>query len=137
MKLPSFRRIITQDFAKEDQNFVEQLGSTINDSFNTVYQALNKRITFKDNISATVKVIQITLNSDGTPTALAKIALDVLNTPVIGVVALNPRNLSTPGAFPTGGISVSYEQNGNELILRHLTGLPTGQVWQLTIIAIN
>lgn len=137
MKLPSYRRIITQDFDEDSQELVEQLGSNINDSFNTLYQLANKRTNFKDNIAATVKTIQVTLNSDGTPSALTKIALEVLNTPVIGVLGLNPRNLTSPGSYPTGGITISYAQNGNDLIIQHITGLPPNQVWQLTVIAIN
>lgn len=137
MKLSSYRRIITQDYQEEDQEMIEQIGSTINDSFNSVYSVLNKRITFTDNISATVKELVLTLNEDGTPQQLIRFTTDVLNTPVVQVLCGRARNITNPSTYPTAAPFISFTQNGNTIIINHITGLAPNQQWRIIVTALN
>src|SRR4051812_31377278 len=120
MKLSSFRRMITQDFAKDYQELVEQLGSTINDSFNSVYLALNKRITFADNIASTVKQITVTVDSEGNLLQLTRVTLDVKNSPVIGVICIRAVNLTNPLVYPVAAPLISFTQNANEIVINNI-----------------
>jgi hypothetical protein len=137
MKLASYRRIITQDFEDENQELIEQLGSTINDSFNSVYSALNKRITLDDNIAATRKEIIVTVDSSGIPTSLIRFNVDVPNTTVVEVTCGRARNITNPTTYPSSGITVSFTQNGNSVIINHITGLTANQQWKLIVTAWN
>jgi hypothetical protein len=137
MKLPSFRRIITQDFKKEFQELMEQLGSNINDGFNVVYTALNKRLTFTDNIACTVKTITVTVDSSGNPQEFSQFNLDVQNTPVLGVVVISAQNLTNPAVYPSSAVWISYSQDGNRIIINNIKGLQADNVYSLRVIAIN
>lgn len=137
MKLASYRRIITQDYTDEDQELIEQLGSTINDSFNSVYGVLNKRINFTDNIASTVKEIIVTLDSNGIPQQLIRFNVDVPNTPVVQVICGRARNITNPGTYPTSAPFISFTQNGNSIIINHITGLAANQQWRIIVTAIN
>jgi hypothetical protein len=137
MKLASYRRIITQDYSEDDQELIEQLGGTVNDSFNSIYSALNKRINFTDNIASTVKELVVTLDSNGIPQQLIRFNVDVPNTPVVQVICGRARNITNPGVYPTAAPFVSFTQNGNTIIINHITGLAANQQWRIIVTAIN
>ena len=137
MKLASYKRIITQDYKAEDQDLIEQLASPINDSFNSIYNALNKRITFSENIASTVKQVVVTLDATGKPAQFIQFTVDVPNVPVIGVRCERAVNITNPGTYPTAAPFVSFTQNGNTIVINHITGLQPNQQWRLTLIAIN
>lgn len=137
MKLPSFRRIITSDFDKQFKDLIENLGSTINDSFNVVYSALNKRLTLTDNIMCTFKQINVQVDSNGDLVSPITIKLDVQNTTVKTVIAGTPQNLTNPSIYASGAPSVSYAQNGDQLRILNIKGLQANYIWSLYIIAIN
>lgn len=137
MKLSSFKRIITQDFPKESQKLIEQLGSTLNDSFNQVYSALNKRLTFSDNIACTIKDVEVIVDSNGNPTQIASFSLDVPNMPVLGVVVIKADNLTNSVIYPTSSPFVSFQIVGNTVRINNITGLQANQVYRLKVIAIN
>lgn len=137
MKLSSFRRIITQDYDKQFQSLIENLGSNINDAFNNVYSALNKRLTFNDNIACTVRDVQITVDSGGNPTAVTTFSLDVQNTPVIGVLVLNVQNLENSAIYPTSSPFISYIQLNNIVRINNITGLQPNVLYRIKVLAIN
>ena len=137
MKLASYRRIITQDYKEDDQDLIEQLGSTVNDSFNSVYSALNKRLTLTENIAATVKELVVTLDSNGIPQQLTRFNTDVPNVPVVQVLCGRARNITNPTVYPTSGITVSFTQDGNSIIINHITGLAPNQQWKIIVTAWN
>jgi hypothetical protein len=61
-KLPSFRRIAADAISKEYPDLAELLIAPLNNFMESLTRALNKQITFTDNIDAQV----ITLTADGT-----------------------------------------------------------------------
>jgi hypothetical protein len=137
MKLPTYRRIITQDFPEDNHELVEQLGSNVNDGFNVVYQALNKRLTFQDNIASSVKTVVLTADSTGKPQQTTSFNLDVPNTPVIGCVVLSAQNLTNSVTYPTTTPFISFTQDGNTIYINNITGLQAGQSYRLVVLAIN
>lgn len=137
MKLPSYKRIITQDYTKENQELVEQLGGNINDSFNTIYSALNNKLTFKENFSSTVRDIEIVVDSAGKPTNDAGFKLDILNTQVTGCICVRATNLTNSNVFPTGSPWVSFLQQDNFIKILNVTNLQPSNRYILRIIALN
>jgi hypothetical protein len=137
MKLSSFKRIITQDFPKESQKLMEQLGSTLNDSFNQVFSALNKRITFSENIACTVKDVLVIVDSNGNPTQIASFALDVPNLPVLGVTVIKVENLTNSTIYPTSAPFISFQIVNNTVRINNITGLLPNNTYRLKVIAIN
>lgn len=137
MKLPSYRRIITQDFKEEDRELVEQIGSNINDAFNSVYAVLQKRVSFADNIASTVRTIDITVDSTGKPTQATSFKLDVTNTSVLGVIVLSALNLTNSAVYPTAMPFISYTQNGDIIYINNITGLQARNQYRLVVLAVN
>jgi len=137
MKLPSYKRIITQDYNPDDQELIEQLGGNINDSFNLLYSALNKRLTFGDNLSSTIRDVEIIVDSNGKPINDVSFRLDVLNTPVIGCFCIRALNLTNSNVYPTGSPWISFIQNENQIRVLNVTNLQPNNRYSLKIIALN
>jgi hypothetical protein len=137
MKLPSYKRIITQDYKNEYQELIEQLGGNINDSFNLLYSALNNRLTIADNVSSTVKDVEIIVDSTGKPLNDASFKLTISNIAVIGCFCIRATNLTNPSTYPSGTPWVSFIQNENSIKILNVTNLQPNNRYILKIIALN
>lgn len=137
MKIPSFKRIYNEDynkFGKDLVNLVSQLAVSINNSFDIVYSALNKRISLRDNIACTVKDITVQVDSTGKPTSSTIIALDI-NTKVDALLVGKVDNLTNNGSYPTAGVLLGWEQNQTNVFINNITGLQANNNYQIRVIA--
>lgn len=135
-KLRSYKRLITKDFKKEDQELIEQLGGTINDSFNELYFALNGRIELTNNLYCTVRLVDVTVDANGIPTNQTTMTLN--NTqPVIGCQVIQAVNQVNTAAYPTGAPFITFTQLDQALLLNHITGLQPNTRYTLRIVAYN
>lgn len=137
MKLSNFRRILTDDFAKEYQALIEKLCNYINPNTELVYTALSNRLTFTDNFDATVKIFSVTVDANGTPTSTTTIPLNIVNntTPkASGSLVIKADNLTNSNVYPTGGVFLSFTQSGNIITITNITGLPANNKFNLSTV---
>lgn len=137
MKLPSYKRVITQDFDKENQELIETLGGTINDSFQVLYSALNKRLNFQDNIASTVRDVDIIVDANGNTIGQPGFPTDVPNTPVTGCICVRAQNLVNSTVYPTGTPFINYIQLDNFIRILNVSNLQPNTRYRLRIIALN
>lgn len=142
MKLPSQKRINENDFSQEERELVKKLASILNTDIENVYLALSKRISLKDNIDCTVKTIEITVNSSGTPTSGGSFQLDRTGgtqvfSKVIGIDVKKAVNLDNSNSYPTSHPFISYTQNEGIINIDNISGLQAGARYQLTLVAWN
>lgn len=136
MKLGNFKRIISTDFAEEDQSMIEQLGRQLNDGIDQVYFALNSKLTFDDNFAATVKEVEVTAASNGNPTTRTSIQLNNTNV-VSGIIVISATNKSSSGVYPTGTPFISFTQSGNLLYIDNITNLQANNRYLIKIVCLN
>jgi len=134
MKLPSFRRLFSGDFPTQFKQLIDTLAVSLNNCIEVLYQALNNGITLRDNISATVKDITLTVDASGVPTQNSTIKLNNTNK-VDGVMIISALNQDNPNVYPTGGVFASFTQASNTLKLNNITGLQAGQSYTLRVVA--
>lgn len=133
MKLPNQRRIYTQDFPEEYQDFVTKLAESLNINLEFLYQALNKNISLRDNIACTIREVTVVVDSTGTPASQTTFALDN-NLPVLGVTALSTINLTNSTGYPTGQPYVAWEfNNQGKFVIRYISSLTPGNTYRLTL----
>jgi hypothetical protein len=133
-KLSSYRRIITNDFDKDDKKLVEKLSSPLNDSFNELYFAANGRLGLRDNIYCTVKDLDIIVDANGNPTQITSFNLDKTGT-VLGCQVLYAANQVNTATYPTGQPFISFVQNGANLIINNITSLQANQRYIIRVVA--
>lgn len=134
MKLPSFRRIIKEDFDTAVQDMVDKLALSINSAVDSIYYILNRGITLQDNVKCTVKDVTVSVNSDGTPKNTLGFKLDISGT-ILGMNVLNVTNLTNTNRFPTSGVMLSFTQSGDAVTITHITGLESGYSYRLKVVA--
>lgn len=136
MKLPSFRRIVKSDYEDDDQDLIETLSFTLNNSIESLFSAFNRSISLKDNIACTVRQMTITVDSNGVPKGITRFSLDT-NGKVLGILVLNASNTSNPNILPTAGVFVSFFQENKTVTINNIKGLPADQAFALTMVAFD
>lgn len=135
MKLPNFRRIFRQDFEEQFQSLVDQLASTININFETLYQALDNRISLKENVFSSVVDVQVVVDASGKPTSQTAGKVDSFLTTIIGMSVISVTNLTNPNGYPTSGVTISFSPQSGGFLINNITGLIPGDKYQLKIVA--
>lgn len=136
MKIPTFRRLVKSDYAKEFAGLIDTLSFTINNGVEVLYQALNKSLSLKDNIACTVKEVQVELKSDGSLRSEVAFSLDTANR-ILGIVVLNAINANNSNVLPTSAPYVVFSQSGKTVTITAVRGLPAGERFNLTLVAFD
>lgn len=134
MRLPSFKRIFKADYQEEFQQLIETLSYNINSGFEAIYEAINKRLTLRDNILCSVKDVELQVNSEGIPLLPVNVPLDMTNR-IDGVVVLKAENIINITTYPTSGVFVNYTQTESGITINHVTGLQASTRYRLRIVA--
>lgn len=133
MLLPSWKNIISTDYAKQFQSLVAQLSLSLNNGVSVLYNALNNNLTIRDNFLATVSDVTVTVGANGVPTQTAAIKLNT-TTPIDFVLVGMATNLTSSSTYLLGAPFVSGTQSGNIYTITNVTGLTPNQNWKLRVI---
>lgn len=133
-KLPTLRRLFKNDFKPEYSELVEKLIVSINNGFDNIYDALNNKITLKNNILCDIKNFTVSVNSLGIPINTIVLTVNFKNNiSVINVGKID--NLLNPNSYPSSGVTLSWEQlSPGTLKINHITGLIEGQSYNLRVV---
>lgn len=134
MRLPTFRRIVYNDFEKEAQPMVEKLASSLNHGIEVLYDVLNRKVNLSDNVACQVADLQIQVDSDGIPTTLTTFKI-ANNNIVMGLQVIQVNNLTNSTTYPTNAPFCSFTQNNNIVTIEHITGLQINNLYQVKIVA--
>lgn len=134
MKIPSFKRLVYTDFPQQYQQLVEQLSYTVNNSIESITQALTNNISLRDNLLTSVKDVTLQVDANGIPLSTASFAIGNTNT-IDGLQVIRAINNTNSTVFPSAGIFVSYAQSGSKITILNVTGLPANNLFSLRIVA--
>jgi hypothetical protein len=135
VKLPGFKRLYSKDFEQDDQSLVDKLSGVLNTGIESLYQALNKRVSLVDNIDCIVKDVTIKVDANGLPTSTTIFSLDDKTRNIQGLHVINAENLTNSNTYPSGGVFVSWIQVNTGIQILHVTGLQASQSYTLKIVA--
>lgn len=136
MRLPNFKRLNKGDYSAEEQGLVEKLASSINIGIESLYEALNNRLTFKDNFAGTVVEIQVSVDSTGKPLQTTQFKLTNTNR-VEGTLVIAANHATNPSIFPIGYPFVSFSVNGDIVTVRNVQGLQPNQPFIVKLVVLN
>jgi hypothetical protein len=135
-KLPGYRRILEQDYPQQYQDIVRQLSVTLNYAFDTIFQLLNGKLTFADNIASTVKEVSVKVDAAGIPQT--KVTITKSSTDKIaGIIVARVINADNSTIYPTGGVTISYTETVDSIIINHITGLQANSNYNINIITVR
>ena len=133
--LPSAKRLNTKDFPPEEQKLVEQLAQILNDNIQSVYDALNKKLTFDDNFLGGIKDVEVTVDASGTPFNQTTIVTDIPKPR--GIIVVKADNLTNSTLYPPGSPFVSFNIIQNGIQITNVTGLSPGYRYNLRLLTLG
>lgn len=136
MKLPSFRRISKTDYPADIQDLVEKLGVSINNGFEVLFEALNKKVDFTNNIDSTVKDITVTVDATGKPTTPTSFAIHK-PTPIQGLFVIKAENTANSSVYPSGAVFLSWTQTAASVKIDNVAGLVAGNAFSLRVVVLG
>lgn len=134
MILQAFRRIFKTDYPADQQTLVDKLAVTINNGFESLYNAFSNNISLTDNIFCTVKDVTLSVDSNGIPQGTASFTIKTTGT-IKGISVISATNLKNSTNFPTGSPFIVYTQNGTIINITKIIGLPANDSFQIRVIA--
>ena len=138
--LPSQKRILREDLT-EAPIWIDKLLWPLNKFMETIYYALDKNITFEDNIAAQKRTINFTTGTYiGSPMTADNFPLiqftSTLRTVPAGIMLLNiyeSDNIGEPLIEPT---TLSWYYNNGTITVTYITGLSDDTDYTMTLLVI-
>lgn len=137
MKLSSYRRLYDQDFDPEYKKLIEQLGIIVNTSFEELYDALGNKLTFSENLNATIMEVNVTVDDSGKPRNTTQFKLRSGQTTFEGIFVIAARGSKDPSIIPSGGIFISAIKNNNNIIIENIKGLQVDIPYTIKVVALG
>lgn len=136
-KLSSYRRIVKNDYQDEYKPLVDQLSVSINNGFDTLFNALNGKLNFYDNIASTITEIRISVDSNGFPLQRTQFKLSGNQTNIEGILVLKISGYNNPTLYPTSGLAISYTSDNGLVTITNIKGLETNKIYSIKLLTIN
>ena len=135
MKLPSFKTIKKTDYEADYQRLVETLSISLNNGIQVLYDALNHRITLRDNVACTIKDIEVEVDAYGIPKSSTIIKTE-LATKVDGCQVIYALNRTNSAAYvqTTGGPFISFDAIQGGINVNHIAGLVASNKYLLRVV---
>ena len=127
--LDNVKRLVVEEFKKEDQEMIEKLSTYYNFFVENVTNVVNGNIDF-DNMNRSDIQFTVTVGANGVPTRDLNITS---NSGAIGINVLRAENLTNTSTFPSTAPFVSYTPSGTGVYkIEHITGLQANNQYRIT-----
>jgi hypothetical protein len=135
-KLSGYKNIIKTDFPAQYQDLVDQLGQTINNSFQQLFTTLNNQVTINDNLNATLSTFTIVTDKNGAPVTTTSFKLNKYQTVVNGFIVINAVG-NTNAVVPTGPVQIlSWGKTDSIITIKSISGLAPNSTYKITVLSL-
>lgn len=135
MKISSQKRIYEQDYGTQYQELMQKLGILINGNFEVLFDAVDGKLGFKDNVASTITTFTVSVDASGTPRTAVSFALDSTQTQVQGLTVINCVG-SKANPYPNAVPFISFTQNENKVIVNNIKGLVADVQYSIKVLVI-
>jgi len=126
--LQRLKRFVTEDYPSQAE-WIGQLLDPLNQFIDTVFGALNKGLTFRENVRSVVKVLEFVEATSAYP---MKFAWDLKGG---GPTALIVARVVYNSTAPTTTVGADWSFDGTSISIRDFFGLTNGESYKITVIA--
>jgi hypothetical protein len=128
MKIPSLKRLLIEDFPNQDKGFLGSLFYIINQGFEFLTLALNKNLTFEDNMRAQIKEIKVTA-----PLSNPIFVKNELGLPCKDIWITNVTNVSDT-TYLSAAPFIQFDNVANQIRINSIVGLSAGKTYIIRFI---
>lgn len=128
---PSRKRLMTEDFPKEQGTWIGRLLSPLNDFMLSVSAALSNQLTIQENLAMEAKELDVLVEASGTYPIKFKTKFN------LKPVALWIGNVVEVAGSPmpiTSAVYADWSETNGIISINNLTGLTTGKRYRVTVI---
>ncbi len=130
-RIPPIKRLSTEDF-KDQTSWIGKLLTPLNEFMSTTVAALNRGLTFSDNLAAQVKTLTITASADAYPLKF----LCTLNSRPQGLWIVSVRDHASTPLTLTTAVFADWDYANGQVIINNITGLTAGRKYDICVIII-
>lgn len=131
-RIPPLKRLTTEDF-KEQSSWISSLLSPLNDFMSSVVGALNKGLTFTDNMSAQVKELEFTHTADAYPVKF----LSTLTAKPVGLWVVSAVEVAASPSTITSAVWADWSFQNGQVYINNFSGLTSGRKYRICVIIIT
>lgn len=136
-QLPTVKGIRREDLGQDLPEWIENLLTPLSNFMESVYNAFNKNITFKENIACNLFTIEFTTSSTYTTGTFEKLYFNTtLKGSLNGCIVINCQNLTDQYALNTLGISPSFSDLSPRISINYISGLANSTKYKVTLLVI-
>lgn len=132
-KLGFLKRLVKEDFKKEDQDIISKIAFILNPALESITNSLNNSLTFAENMNAQVKDLTVEVKS-GKPVQDVSFR-STLKGLCRGIICIRASNLSNTNSFPTSSPFLSFTEDMGQITITHISGLQDNEKYSLRIVA--
>jgi hypothetical protein len=130
-KLSSVRRIIPEDFKKEDQDVANIIASSYNDFADELFLTVNGKLDF-DNLARSKVIVDIVFDANGTPVGQVNVATGLTSVAIINIGKV--QNLTNSAARLTAAPYLDWSFQGQGLLrILYGRGFTAGTRYRVTL----
>jgi hypothetical protein len=130
-KLSDIRRIVPEDFSKEDREVAEKISGSYNEFADEVYQVMNGQLDFS-NLARNKVSVDVTFGTNGVPTSTTNFATTLSSVSMVYIGKVQNMSNSSEKLTTTPFIDWSFVGNGFVKI-NYGVGFTTGRKYRLTL----
>lgn len=132
MKLDNVKRIVTEDFSKDDQELASRIGTVLNSFMEQVVNTVNGNISIENMDREFVTLTKVNVNSSGVP--FQKIQFSSTKSSYESHNVIHVINTTNPSKLLNSRPYVTFASQGNGLYtVRHVTGLVSGDEYTIKL----
>lgn len=132
MKLDNVKRIIVEDFGKDDQEIASRIGTVLNSFMEQVVNTVNGNISIENTDREFITLTKVNVTSAGVPIQKLQFSSSKSNYNSHNVI--NVVNTSNPAKLLNSRPYVTFASQGNGLYtVRHITGLVSGDEYLIKL----
>ena len=130
-RLSNVRRIIVEDFPKENQEMISKIGNVLNFFMEEVINMSNGNVDY-ENLNKNLITVELSVNANGVPVNSPEIQTGITNP--IALKVIRSRNLTSPTTFTNSEPVIHYTENGTSVVgINKITGLIPNNTYSLVI----
>lgn len=133
-RLANIRQITSENFAPEDRDLINKLGTNLNFFMRQVINLSNGNIDF-DNLTFDIRTFTVSVDANGNPINSLDFRSSV--TSPKGTIVINATNTTNPGTYPTNAPFMTITPQGGGIArVNNITGLQANDQYLITVIVI-
>jgi len=135
MKVTNLKRLVMEDFESEDQELINKVAFSYNPLIEQITQAFNNNIDF-DNLNQQVITFDVELDAAGIPKAVTELRNKLRGKPQ-GILVMRAENLALNNLYPTATPFITFSLRDNNILIKHVAGIPADTKYKLTVISVG